>query len=339
MATATSGWALNGPVKTAVEDARRLVYTLSGDRHGVATRTDLRVLPMDPPGPGIQVTRGSALIRSRYDEGETYLGSHNQTVTYATTPTPSSQGRSDLVVMRVEDPWARNSPWEEPAEGEADAREFFPIRIIEGVAPTTTARHLSDVPGHEHETGIVLYRIDQPANNATVQEAMIKDLRVLSAPKRADASLVRTPAAGSSGKANNFIGTWQVFPPDMTGGKVRTPEWAEWAQVEIEYAGVWAGAGTAHVDVRAALGDGTTTVRTGLIGYLDSSTSRKTLALSGMGGVAIPPELRGREIYITPDIALQAQQQASALPEFNEWTSVRIRVTFYESRADQIVAI
>lgn len=324
--TVTSGWAINGPSKTQVEDARRLSYTLSGDAHGVATLDDLRVIPMDPPGPGVQVTRGSAMIKSRYDDGETYLGSHNQTVTYATSPTPSNQGRSDLVVMRVEDPWARNSPWPEPAD--PDATEFFPIRIIEGVAPNTTARHLSEVPGYEHETGIVLYRIDQPANNATVQLSMIKDLRLLANPKRHDVNIYRALDTGEGGTLSVAAGSTALWPPQarVNTFPVRVPEWATVAAVRSNIGGVSGMAGRCWGTVFVTIGP----VSTQRCNFVSADfAGEKPVPMRASDTVAIPASLRGTvqnvQLWAAP-----ASPPGASRPVIGEYGSVDLDIVFYE---------
>ena len=334
MATVTSGWAVNGPAKTQVEDARRLSYTLSGDAHGVATLDDLRVIPMDPPGPGVQVTRGSALIKSRYDDGETYLGSHNQTVTYATTQTPSSQGRSDLVVMRVEDPWARNSPWPEPAEGEADETEFFPIRIIEGVAPTTRARFLSQVPGYETETGIVLYRVDQPANNATVQEAMLVDLRTLANPRRHDVKRAVALVAGEGGKLTAAAGTFVDFPSParVCRHDIYVPEWAEVMQIEANWYGLKGGPGKVWGASRVRIHPAGLSTQT--FGYeTPNTTDHKALAMAVADTLSIPVAIRGtvQSFFLNANVA--NSQGTDPRPYADEWSSVVLTVTFYEDRS------
>src|SRR5690606_16426003 len=86
--------------------------------------------------------------------------------------TDSTGPRSDLVILRVEDPSIDGTPWNH--DPTTDPVYYF--RVIEGVSNTTT-----DCP--PGTTGVPLARIDIPANTATIMPAHIKDVRVSSNPR------------------------------------------------------------------------------------------------------------------------------------------------------------
>lgn len=333
-------WFIGGGAEHTQESARRLTYATTGGSEGVCGVSDLQVLPLETPGQGVRVVTGSALIRSNYVGGETqtYMGTVYVQEEVPTSPSSSTPGgRSDLVVMRVEDPFAAGSPWPEPAPEDIATAQYIYIRVISGVPAGTTS--LQSVPGHENDTAVALARIDFPPSTGTVTSGMIKDLRKVAQPRRADAYIARKVPTGSSGTANNVIGQWQVFPPNLTGGQVVVPEWATWVELQAEWSGVWAGPGVAHVDSRVAMSLGGTHLGTSTMGYFDNSANQKTLGLIALGGSAVPESFRGQTVYITPDIRLSADQQAGALPRYHEWCAVKIIAHFYESRSDQIVAI
>ena len=326
-------WFVQAPAEHSAEVARTLAYQALGGREGLAREGDLFVQALPVPGGAVQVLPGAAGILNRGSGGggQAYVGRVGSAVTVPIAATGSGAGRSDLIVFRVQDPQYGGAV---PASTEAGPYIF--LDVISGVPAGTT--RLQSVTGHEADSAITLARIDMPASTGTVLDSMVTNVSRVANPRRADAYLLRELLPGQSGKANNSPGVWQVFPSVLTGGQVVVPEWAEWAQIDITYAGIWAGAGVAHVDVRAAMSFGGTTVRTQQVGFYDNATSRRYLPLSGMGGVEIPESFRGEMVYITPDIMLSPDQAASALPEYNEWSAVRMQVTFFESKASQLVA-
>ncbi|WP_427870537.1 hypothetical protein [Leucobacter luti] len=161
--------------------------------------------------------------------------------TLATTPTQSTPttGRSDLVVMRVKDPWGENSPWPEPSD--PATYDGFPVEIIEGV--DKNVRRLQDVPGHQNDTGIALARIDFKPSTGTVNTAMIVDLRNVARPRRE--TLMRTLAlVGSDEQAitaqSGYPAGGQTWPvaAETAWGELFIPEWATRMKIVMTWAGV-----------------------------------------------------------------------------------------------------
>lgn len=230
---AVDRWFFGGGAEHTPESARRALYASTSGAEGVGAINDLKVLPLAVPGAGVRVSIGSALIRSRYVGGETqtYMGTVYEQETVSTTPTGSGGGRNDLVVMRVEDPYAAGSPYSPPSEPERATAPYIHIRVISGV-PAGTKR-LQDVPGYQNDTAIALARIVFPASTGTVTSAMIVDLREMAQPRRTEVVFARPRVGADDGPQQYLTGTVANGGEYFPGGagspnefQVDIPEWA-----------------------------------------------------------------------------------------------------------------
>lgn len=343
----TSGWAIDGPVKTPVEDARRLTYGLSGDAHGVASLSDLITRPTSPTGGAVQVSPGSCLIKSRYSDGQTYLASLNEATTLSVTPTPANVGRTDLVVFEVLDPWAQNSPVPEPAD--PDTFEFFKLHIIEGVAGNLSVKHLHEVPGYANRTGLVLDRITIPANRGDVQQTMIQRIAALHSPKRMEATFARprissdegvqTALAANTADGGEFFpggagipNQFQVLVPvwatrmivdarwmSLTYAASRDPRGSFWMEFGTEYrAGTWPN--------KQQFEFSTERFAFNSPGANNELTANWLL----MDEVAIPPKLRGQLVTFTFKAGLEYNGGGSGSVRMRHYGGLGCRLTFAE---------
>ncbi len=331
----TSGWAIDGPVKTPVEDARRLAYGLSGDAHGVASFRDLLVLPTDPPGSAVQIAPGSCLIKSHYAEGETYLASLNESTTLAVTPTPSTRGRSDLVVFEVLDPWAKNSPIPKPADPENF--EAFKLHIIENVDASLKVDHLHQVPGYANRTGLVLNRLDIPANRGDVPASMIKRIAGPHTPKERS-RVINYSLSGSEvdpiTASSAYPGgeTWPIQAENAGELELDIPIWATHAEIEATFYGVLYPGGDARGSVWVQVGP---TANPSNVKTQDSrwdttgvpNGSRATIGFADTR--SIPAALRGTRQKFYPRATRVAGSNA-ATARMDAVSSIAIKVTFQE---------
>lgn len=307
---AAKGWPIDGPVRNEVADARRMIYATSGGAEGVSRAGDLKVMPLDVPGPGFQVSPGSALILSRYAEGETYQAGVAQTETYPVTPTGSTPagGRADMVVLLVRDPYAENSPW--PEAPDPQAYDYFVIHTIEGVP--ATARTLGDIPGLEskYRTALPLYRINFPASTGTVVQGMLTDLREISQLKsRRQQDLITPSIAG-------LPGTTEVQFPDAVQ-QVRIPSWATRIRAMVRILGIMT-VGPSSVEFRLRLGGTVYSAVSGLTNDAAAGASDrvdKTIPML----IDIPPAMRGT----TQPLAILAKRNIGNLT-----TTARTSVEF-----------
>lgn len=226
-------WFIGGGAEHTPESARRLVYVSTSGAEGVGSPTDLRVRPLSVPGQGVRVTIGSALIKSNYVGGETqtYMGTVYTQEEVEVTPTGSGGGRADLVVMRVEDPFAAGSVYPQPPEAEIASAPYVYIRVISGVP--ASAKRLQDVPGYQNDTAVTLARINLPASTGTVTSAMITDLRSVAQPQRFEVVYARPRISADSGTQRYLTGKDSDGGEFFPGGAgspnqftVDVPSWA-----------------------------------------------------------------------------------------------------------------
>jgi hypothetical protein len=119
--------------------------------------------------------------------------------------------RSDMIVVRAEDPTWSGSPWGNPAAGQI----LFP-RVISGVSGSAVVP-----PGGI--SAIALARIDIPVSTSAITNAMIHDLRQVANPQHVTQILY----AGGPGSPQNWtVGTTGVAWPAVANWSVAIPSWA-----------------------------------------------------------------------------------------------------------------
>ncbi|WP_316521115.1 hypothetical protein [Kitasatospora brasiliensis] len=193
---------------------RMMVRDLSRGSQGITEGGDLKVRSTPTPGPGVRVGNGSAIIRgATWGQGSyTQYNSGDHLVPIAPT---GGTGRTDLLVLRVEDP-------EYEGSRNPSSEDIGYFHVIPGVSATTAA----PPPGM---TAIALARITQPPNCQTITNAMITDLRTLANPRRE--RRVRTIQTFKYSSIPSSP-TWQDWPASA-GAKVDIdiPYWATNAAV------------------------------------------------------------------------------------------------------------
>lgn len=159
----------NGPLH------RLLSYVSFEGQEGVVGNTDCRVTEMDTPGGSVWVHPGAFAIinRALNSNFEAYANYIDEVVPVPVAQTDSSGSRSDMLIIRVENPEISGEPWLDPASPTEGPYNSF--HIIQNVDPTAY-RLVDQGTGW---TGIPLCRIDIPANTATITQDMIQDLRSL----------------------------------------------------------------------------------------------------------------------------------------------------------------
>jgi hypothetical protein len=173
-----------GEAEHSAEMLRMQNYFHFRGQEGWLTATSGAVTPLATPGSGVTLSPGPFLINSRFSGGamQAYMGRILQATDASTTNVPPGSGRSDLVVMNVEDPYPSDgTDWPYPGAAGSGARATGPyinIRVIDNVPATTLS--LSDLPLNRPErnwTAIPAARLDRPANTGTVTSDMIVELR------------------------------------------------------------------------------------------------------------------------------------------------------------------
>lgn len=330
-------WFIGGGAEHTPESARRLVYASTGGAEGVGGVNDLKVLPLAVPGAGVRVVVGSGLIKSRYVGGETqtYMGTVYEQETVSIAPTGSGSARSDLIVLRVEDPFAAGSPWDTPTPIETSP--YIHIRVISGV-PANTKR-LQDVPGHANDTALTLARIDLPPSTGTVTAAQIHDLRKVALPKvQRDLRTYALTAGDTQRLTVNTaypLGgqTWPVGSIDPTPpwAEFNIPEWATRARVRAYWAGVkvvnnnW---GDVWVEI-APLSNPNRVFTQSTAWNSPANNWESRLFISNFDDIAIPAGLRGTTQRVYPR-GRRHSGVAGSYIELDWASAISLEIEWYE---------
>ncbi|MFB7500412.1 hypothetical protein ACFC09_38030 [Streptomyces sp. NPDC056161] len=232
---------------------RLMIRDLARGRQGVAEAEDLKVRPLQTPGPGVRVGNGSALIHGV----RPWQGAYTQTNigdAVVDVPPTGPFARTDLLVLRIEDP---------EYEGERDPcrEDIGYFHLAQGMD--------QDASVLREMTAIPLARITLPRNTAAVTAEMITDLRRLANP-RTERTL-HTVHPTDTEKAPTQHGQWANWPKEAAW-ELDIPSWATKAITVVTLSGLRAEAGNIYAELRTRLGehnaaptvvddDGTTTRR------------------------------------------------------------------------------
>jgi len=212
---------VNGATHSA-EQFRAMVQDLARGAEGITAGTDLKVTQLGTPGSGVQVASGSGVVRGRYNAFQGSYAVRNQGAATVNVAATGGTGRSDMLILRVEDP-----QYEGTLDPEVDNINYF--QIISGVSSSATT-----IP--DGRTGIPLARIDIPASTSTITNAMIKDIRVIANPRREARLLTQSPATASTAITGSSL-VYSYFST-AAGWSIPIPSWASTARVKIDVAGL-----------------------------------------------------------------------------------------------------
>lgn len=199
----------------SAQQFRMMIKDLARDNQGVTTGSDLKVTALSTPGAGVQIGDGSAVIAGKVSPVQGYYTAYNigtDTVPIAAT---GGVGRSDMLILRVEDP-----EYEGTRDPETDPIVFF--EVISNVSPSATT-----VPAGY--SAIPLARIDIPASTATITNSMIKDLRQVANPRR-ERILIPYYFPGPLTEISGTSTTWRTHP-NLVIENLAIPSWAASAKI------------------------------------------------------------------------------------------------------------
>jgi hypothetical protein len=279
----TAAYAVDGNSESG-NFLRLMLQSATNGAQGVIGATDCQVLPTTPtPTAGIVITSGAALVAGAETPFQgSYFGYNVGNDTTLSIAATGGSARSDMIVVRAEDPTWSGSPW----GGSPAAQILFP-RVISGVSSSATVP-----PGGI--SAIPLARIDVPASTSAITAAMIHDLRQVSNPQRIMSML----AVAGSGSNSWGITTTAIQWPTGASWTVPIPSWATqmvvmWAVNELTYHQV---GGALKGWVWPVIGSSVTapvvaTPQT--LVNMNSSSGPGRHSISGGGSVAIPASIRG----------------------------------------------
>jgi hypothetical protein len=195
---------------------RLMLQSSTAGAQGVIGATDLLVTATGPATAGIVIAGGACIVLGVETPYQgSYYGYNVGNDTSLTIGATAGSARSDLVVVRAEDPTWSGSPWGGPASGQI----LFP-RVISGVSSSATT-----MPGGQ--SGIPLCRIDMPPSVSVVQAAYIHDLRNVAQPQR----VMQVIGAQDTTVRNWTVGTAGVAWPPGANWQIPVPSWATIMQV------------------------------------------------------------------------------------------------------------
>jgi hypothetical protein len=306
---------INPPLLThggthAARAFRMMVRDLARGSQGVTEGDDLKVKQLATPGAGVRVVDGSAVIRGA-TAGQ---GSYTQyNVGDATVPiAPTGAGaRSDLVVLRVEDP-----EYEGTRDPEKDEIGYF--HAVSNVPSTTTA-------APSGMTAVPLARVDLPANTTVITDSMITDVRQIANPRRERRLYTAFP--GSVSALTYSDNKWHTWPA-AAKWSVPVPSWATTVRIVTTFAGLRLTRANVYARMQNVLGGTLVGQDTAIDDDQGSGTRRNTVVLAD--SIAVPAAMRGTTqiLYVqtymwkseTGDLAVDAATSLVADVEFTEGT-------------------
>lgn len=218
---------VNGATHSA-QQFRMLVRDLANGAEGITQGDDLKVTQRATPGGGVLVGDGSAVVRGRANTFQgSYAACNIGAVDVSIAATGSGGGRSDMVILRVEDP-----EYEGSLNPATDQIAYF--QVISNVSASATA-----IP--DGRTGIPLARIDIPASTSTITDAVITDLRKCANPRKSRILVTQSPTTISTGIGSS---TSYSYFSTAAGWNITIPDWATKAILKIDVS-----------PIRYALGD------------------------------------------------------------------------------------
>ncbi|WP_159042076.1 hypothetical protein [Streptomyces ambofaciens] len=199
-----------------------MIKDLARDNQGVTTGSDLKVTALSTPGAGVQIGDGSAVIAGKVSPVQGYYNAYNIGADTVDISATGGTGRSDMLVLRVEDP-----EYEGTRDPAVDPIVFFEVIPNVSSSATTVPAGYSAIP---------LARIDIPASTATITNTMIKDLRKVANPRR-ERSLYQHFYSGSLVELTGTSTTWKDFPT-TANWQIAVPAWAGRVKVVFTVAGL-----------------------------------------------------------------------------------------------------
>ncbi|MFY7066004.1 hypothetical protein ACOQFV_09095 [Nocardiopsis changdeensis] len=328
MALQLDSWAVAG-AQSSARIARLQLQSGTRSGNGIVESGDLLVRELAVPGTSVRVSSGAAVILGKEAAFQGSYYAHN--IGDATVPisaTGSGGGRTDMVVLQVEDPGIDGTPWtHDPA---VDPVYYF--RVIEGVSSTAT-----EPPSGL--TAIPLARITIPASTSTITNSMITDLRQMLNPRIHTEVRVQKGQGLADGRFDeaDFTSDYERWPQhDWT---VTIPSWATQVQVQANWSNVMypqPGGTTAVYDARGLvrvglIGTGGNTLYTMSSAYNFNPTSATNGYRCSIGLAAqanIPTAMRG----MTCDLRMYAKADVDMLNHLvaDGWANFDVTLTFRE---------
>lgn len=244
------------------EVARFFANLMLAGQEGVMGKDHLAPLQLSTPGSSIQLLPGGMSITNRTPGivSQSYLGLATSAIIIPLNPTTGTS-RTDIVMIRVEDPYVSGNPWSLPSDL-ADGPYIVP-HVEYGVSSSIqTIGSLGF-----NWSAIPICRITRPSSTATILNSHITDLRVLVNPMNGI-----SPAANAYGErieltnivagSGTIAGTTNKLTPSTSSfidwpaeanWTVQVPTWATYLELDIEIHGALVDTGSFWGEIRPVI--------------------------------------------------------------------------------------
>jgi hypothetical protein len=208
--------------ENALHDAatmRMLGYISFAGTEGCVGGADLYVQAQTVPDGTIRVAPGAGAIINRAigEAYQSYAFRNTAQENIDINPTTPSGPRTDLIVVRVENPYLSGEPWSLPLDLEEGPYVHF--RVIENVTSTvTTVKEVDPTL-----SAIAIAKVTIPASTGTITQGMITDLRRLSAGLKEEYD---SSTHCDNGQLLLNTQTTFVHFPNQASYNLVVPEWA-----------------------------------------------------------------------------------------------------------------
>ena len=308
-------------VEHSAEVARMLAWSATNGASGIITPKDLKVVAQTVPSDSVVIRPGGFVVESKYSGAsqQSYVERAPTSTTLEVPATGSSGGATRYVVARITDP-------DYPGGG------TVPSVPNDGVyaAPYLVSSLSSS------RTEIPLAKITQPANTATITNAMITDLREVANPRSIIVNRSRPLNLADVETLTQTDSVGERFPNSGGGQNIDVPEWATRAIIETEWLMVNERPGNAYGAVWVEYGPLNSggddrqysTQRFVWNTQAGSDSSRGIWKVSD--DVYIPASLRGSSQVFSMRGYLKSTSAGSARPQMDQHSGITFKVTFLE---------
>jgi len=323
MTLKSTPWAIGGGATHDPALARTLAYSALSGEQGIIQPLDLRVRQYATPSGNVAIEGGAAAVLGTYANqfGQAYVA-RNEGFEALGIPATTASPRSDLIVLRIEDPEYSGTVPADPL-----THPYAKFERIAGVSSTATT-----APGSYTAPHLVLARIDIPANTSAITQAMITDLRKMAKPRSKRLVL---PAAGSGTETlTSTASPGQIFPAAAVWD-VDVPSWATSLRIVAHWNGIFA-PGTAGAQFAAQLTPRLgAELLTGGRSIVDRPTTADPMRISTTGGTSfsIPAAMRGTQQQLQLRAHLLNSSSNAARPQATTSTYVLVDIEFVEEPA------
>lgn len=300
-------YAIDQSAQHSATSARILAFTAFNGTDGCVGRYDLQVLQQTIPNGTVKIDPGVgvAVNRALNQTYQSYVLRNTASTNIMIAPNNTGSPRSDLVIVRIENPYLGGEPYSVPADPVNGP--YVSFRVIQNVPSTTMTLHQVDPT----MTGFALARITIPAMTSSITQAMIFSLRWFS--EALSFTMISNQKCNNGQTLLGTETTYKHFPNQHAPGLI-VPDWAKVLRVQAWF--------DPQVQVGNILVDWRMSVNSGA--YVTASTDFDVNFSSGGGAERamkvfaeeIPIDPSWNNTYITCKFEARANTSYGALPGY-----------------------